>query len=387
MIKNKSAFSLVELMVWILIVSIVMVSWFQTLSAIWVWKVKLIEKTKVEKEAYFAAEKFFEMIKKGWTIDYEEYWNRYSYNTAFTNGHFTNKSGFWNYGVNRTPPAATYGRRPYDCLSNIWSNMWTNGCLSNGSYNRRFLSTTGDDNSSSPQRYTQYYRQFIDRNSDEDSDVPNDRGDEDGNGNIVWDADDLHLWQWPEAFSWNRVTELYLIGEEGTQRTYFRWNVITDPDAPVSATCDFTDPERPTGDGCLWTIEFLKLSAFDYGFDHNPLTQPADDFQWDGVIDTWMIHTDFLTGSTDVIADSVNHDYWQSIFPNNISVSDVEFYIYPNKDTQLSWRDSNVALQVAPYLQLKMKLQPSWAEKRKIKWEIPEVDIATTIQLSSLNFR
>jgi hypothetical protein len=41
-----------------------MVSAFQALSAIGVGKVKLIEQTQVEKQAYFAGEKFFEMIKK-----------------------------------------------------------------------------------------------------------------------------------------------------------------------------------------------------------------------------------------------------------------------------------------------------------------------------------
>ena len=37
-------FSLVEILVWILIVSIVMVAWFQALSAIGIGKIKLIEK-------------------------------------------------------------------------------------------------------------------------------------------------------------------------------------------------------------------------------------------------------------------------------------------------------------------------------------------------------
>jgi hypothetical protein len=34
-----------------------------------------------------------------------------------------------------------------------------------------------------------------------------------------------------------------------------------------------------------------------------------------------------------------------------------------------------------------MTLQPSWKEKRKIKWAFPTVDIATTIQLLDLDFR
>ena len=48
----------------ILIVSAVMVAGFQALSAIGIGKIKIIEKTRIEKEAYFASEKLFEMIKK-----------------------------------------------------------------------------------------------------------------------------------------------------------------------------------------------------------------------------------------------------------------------------------------------------------------------------------
>jgi hypothetical protein len=85
------------------------------------------------------------------------------------------------------------------------------------------------------------------------------------------------------------------------------------------------------------------------------------------VIDTWLIHPDFLTTTTDVVAGSNTTSYWQPIFPNSINVSNVEFYLFPNKDVEYSWRDTNAAIQVAPYLQIKMTLQPSWKEKRKIK--------------------
>lgn len=73
--------------------------------------------------------------------------------------------------------------------------MGTNGCLTNfnvsldlTNYNMNF---TGN-----PQRYTQYERQFIDRNSDADGD----NGDEDGVDGIVNDDDDLHIGIGPQAF-------------------------------------------------------------------------------------------------------------------------------------------------------------------------------------------
>ena len=85
------------------------------------------------------------------------------------------------------------------------------------------------------------------------------------------------------------------------------------------------------------------------------------------MIDTWIIHEDFLTTAADVVAGSNATSYWQPIFPNSINVSNVEFYLFPNKDLEYSWRDTNAAIQMAPYLQIKMTLQPSWKEKRKIK--------------------
>lgn len=381
--KIHSWFSLVEIIIGILIVSIVMVSAFSVLWSIWISKTKLIERTQVERQAYFASERFFEMIKRWWTIDYEEYWNRFSYNTAYSNWHFTNQSGFWNYWNNGNPWTTVwwYGWRQYNCLSKNTDNMWTSWCLTD--YNVTLDGwSSHDDYTWEPQRFTQYSRQFIDRNSDEDADG----WDENGDGSVIDDDDDLFLWIGPEAFpNWVDVGELYLISNEWTERTLFRWNVWLDPDRPTWTVCTWT--QNMTWTWCLWTIEFLKLVWEDFGYDHSDLSDDTDGSQWDGVIDTWFIHPDFLTGSTSVIADSNTYSYWQPIFPNTINVSDVEFYLYPNKDTEYSWRDSDVSIEVAPYLQLKMNLQPSWSQKRKVRWEIPVVEVATTIQLTDLDFR
>lgn len=48
----------------------------------------MIEKSEIEKESYLAAEMFFELIKKGGTIDYEEYWNRTAMDTDPISGNF-----------------------------------------------------------------------------------------------------------------------------------------------------------------------------------------------------------------------------------------------------------------------------------------------------------
>ena len=62
--KYTLGFTLVELLVSITIISFVIVAAIQVLSDTGVAKIKLIEKTRIEKEAFFSVEKFVELIKK-----------------------------------------------------------------------------------------------------------------------------------------------------------------------------------------------------------------------------------------------------------------------------------------------------------------------------------
>ena len=355
-----------------LIVSIVMVSAFQALSSVWIAKVKLIEQTEIEKQAYFASERFFEMIKKGGTIDYEEYWNRYSDTPSYSSGHFDSISWFGNFGD------------LYHCVSGSWLalKMWTGWCLNNSPTQENNM---GIDYTWAEQRYGQYALQFIDRNSDFDGDG----WDEDWAAGILGDDDDMFIGVWPEAFvgssDLNKVWELYFINAQGNQRTYFRWNVGLDSGSNTTVCSGW---ESMAWNDCLGTIEFLKLTGKDYGLDGTLSWPPdADGSQSDGVIDTWLIHDDFNPSGTDVLAGSNAIDYWESIFPDSMHVSDVEFYVYPNKSLEHSWRDDDESIFIAPYVQIKMTLQPSAKTKRKIIGKAPVVHIATTIQLSSLDLK
>lgn len=390
MLISQKWFSLIEILVWILIVSGVMIAAFQTLSAVWVAKVKIVEKTQIEEQAYFSSERFFELIKKWWTLDYEEYWNRYSFNTTYAWWHFANPSWFGNFWSSGNPGTNSYQDRPYNCISNGWgANMWVSWCLT--SNNRNYsLSTINIDYTWEPQRYTQYQRQFIDRNSDNDGN----NGDEDGDGSIFWDDDDLFLGIWPAAFSWstnlNKVWELYLISNDERERTYFRWNVTdvsSSPFAPSGSNCIWLTTEAPTGLGCQGTIEMLKLVGVDYGFDHDVSTMDTDGSQNDGVIDTWLIHPDYTSGSINVVAWSTSTNYWQPIFPESVNIKDFEVYVYPNKDIRYSWRDNDSSILIAPYIQISYTIEPNLRTKAKIIGESPSVEISTTIQLSNLDIK
>ncbi|MCH8518639.1 prepilin-type N-terminal cleavage/methylation domain-containing protein [Candidatus Gracilibacteria bacterium] len=354
---SKSGFTLVEIIVSLLILSFVFISAFQILSYVGIAKIRLVEKSQIEKEAFFASERLIDLIKKGGTIDYEEYWNRQAIGTGlFIGGHFSVASGFGNEGT------------MYYCLSGDGSPMGMSGCLTG--FNRTISSPSSSSYLGQQQRYGQYRLQYIDHNSD----ANDDDGDADGSGSFIGDDDDLFLGRGPDTFSFgDDAGELYLINASGDERTYFRWKYILDPDAPTGASCPISSGGKMlSGTGCLGTIQTLKLQG--------------EDTNGDGSINEWIIHSDFVADTSRTLATSSDIDqYWQNIFSNRIHVSQAEFYLYPNQDLDYAWADSRPDLQVAPYLQLHITLEPSWRERKRLRGVIPSVDIATTIHLSQVD--
>lgn len=317
----------------------------------------------MQKEAFFATERFIDLIKKWGTIDYEEYWNRSVIGRNYEAGHFKEKSLYGNAGTR------------YYCLSWSWVSMGTGGCLTQHNQTLTGASTPDDSISYNDQQqlYWQYYLQFIDYNADQNDDD----WDANGNGSFIGDDDDLFLGQGPEVFTQgDDAWELYLINTSGDIRTYFRWKVQVDPNRPTNKTCNTTSLETEKGfdgEGCQWMLQILKL----LGKDDNT----------DGQIDTWYIHPDFTSSNDEVKIDN-NLDidsHWQNIFSDNIHVSRAEFYLYPNKNGQYAWAETTENIQVSPYLQLRLRLQPSWLERKKIRGSLPEVDIQTTVQLSQID--
>lgn len=394
--KNKKWFTLIEILLWITIFSIVIVWGFFALVASQVWTVKLIEEVDITKEAFYFSEKFFDEIKRGWTLDYEEYFNRMVVWTWTTNGHFNAPTWFGNFGKGSNLTAIfnwtngwaiNYWAGIYYCRSLDGIPMWTNWCyksdwsndFSSTSTWAYFWSELWD-----PQRFWQYAFQFIDYNSNASW-----TWDHNLNWTIIWDDDDENLWLGPVLFmSWENVKEIYLISRDQRKRTLFRWNIIEDPfEKPSSATC-----VNWTWSWCLWTIEFLRLDWEDWGVYHDISNI---DSNW--VVDTWIIDNDFIPWDDRVIAwTNEGHfkssrcfndctDYywiWQPLFPDTINVKNFEVYAYPNIDRDYSWRDNSVLSNVNPYLQIKLTLAPSWKKRAQMRWEMPIVEISTTINLS-----
>ena len=355
---NKNAFTLIEIMVWILILSIVLLAWFQTLSSLWYWKVKLMEKADITKEAFYFSEKLFDEIKAWWTIDYEEYFNRkIVWTSKYLSWHYMDNTWFWNYWSWGVIWSTNYWNNFYYCTSQNWVSMWTWWCIENWY-----------------QRYWEYKFQFIDFNSNMD----NDNWDEDWNWKIIWDDDDENLWLWPNVFTWwSNVKEIYLISWDRKKRTLFRWNRILDPakTKPNWINCDWTWSN--IWSWCLWTIQFLKLDWKDRWINHDKT------WSWylDWIIDTWIIDTNF-TWWNEIIA-WWNQDIWyrQDLFPENMSVVDFQVFAYPEINKKYAWKlDTNTYIN--PYLKIKISLTPSWKKRWSMKWKVPIIDLTTTINLN-----
>jgi len=377
LVYRKHAFTLVEIMVWILIVSIVMVWWFKALTAITIWKAKLIQKTDIQKESFYFKEKLFEMIKKWWIIDYEEYFNRkVIWNTTYSSWHFLVNSwygNFWKWGI---VWSNTYWDWFYRCRSWIWvlNKMQWEWCYNN-TLNEYWADLLWEQ-----QRYWEYSFQFIDYNSNFDNDGAI-LWDEDWDGKLVWDYDDEYLWDWPSVFSgWIDLTELYLISWDKKKRTLFRWNVSLDPDAPSWSTCWFiANSNILTGTWCIWNIEYLLLDWKDLWMNHSGSWSSYLDW----VIDTWMIDKN-LSSWSNIIAWVNNKDYWVPLFSDSINVSEFKVYAYPDKDIKNAWESLDPKENISPYVFLKITLKPSWITRKKIKWAGEELDFSMTINLSEL---
>ncbi len=363
---SEGGYSLIEIMTWILIVSIVMISAFYALSAANIWKVRIIDKGDIDREAYYFQEKLVDTIKQGGTIDYEEYFNRQTLNfgkaNIYKNGHYLEDSLFWN-----TSNAL------YFCLSWNGSPMWTGGCVAS-------FNSTWTDKNWIPQFYWQYAAMAVDYNSDASSDW----WDEDGDGNPVGDDDDAYIWDMPSPFSsLTSLTELYLTSWDKRKRTYLRWNIFKDPKGSVSATCTWLNwvPSSITWTWCLGTIEVLKLEWVDWWNDHNLAVQDA--WQFDGIIDTWIYDREFYWLSTAILANN-SDQYWIPLFSKDVNVKKVSFSLFPNKDQKLAWKDTSSSVNTAPFVKILLVLTPSISRQSGIKWKIPEFTVATTLNLSPI---
>ena len=211
--KNyKKDFTIIEVMISILIISSCLIVWFQLYSMALVSKVKIVEQTNLEKNIFYFSEKLFTLIKKWWTLDYEEYFNRKIIWAEIESGHFSKNTWFGNFWYEWVVWTSNFWKGFYYCLSWDWEDnkLKPTWCWEKLNIDSNIVKEGKKDRNYfwSPQRYWQYSFQFIDYNSNHDDDS----WDENWDWKIIRDDDDEHKWAGPEVFdAWCDVIELYLL--------------------------------------------------------------------------------------------------------------------------------------------------------------------------------
>lgn len=371
--KNKG-FTIVELIVCMALFSLLIVGAFDVFWKISVWKVRVSNKLDADKDIFYSLEKFFYLVKSGWDIDYEEYWNRSVIWTSTSSWYYNKFSWYGNYGSwwNMVNDLQIFWDNFYFCRSNVWEIMGSTWCLDNFNWNSWSYLWT-------PQRYWQYALQSIDFNSNADADWVL-AWDENGDWKITWDDDDDDMWVWPESISWNEVKELYLIKNwKNPVRNYFRLIYRRDPDAPSSAVCD---PWTNSFSWCVWNIQTFKMVWMDLWSSHN--------WVYDWKIDTWCCDSDYncswnttISGcqiplESDIISNTWS---WVDIFPSYFNVKEAKFFVYPNKDYKSSWKEDWDNIAINPYVRIKLNIWFAWKERARM-WSDVQMSLYTTLNLS-----
>ena len=349
--KIKKAFTIVELLFVIIIISLLVPMIFGIISDMHKQKVEIEAKQQVMLQGYQLFEKI-NVLLQNYTIDYEEYFNRTMVGCS-ENGEigkdFTwniNNSGYCDlftaYGNGNAITTETWNHDLYYMSESNWSN--------NIMYNRTI--NIKKSIQSWMQSFGQYKRLFYDMHNDTDWDK-----------SVFWDSDDEDLGKfrgtWLEAIqNATGIQELYLISLDGKDRLYFRRKLVEQG----HLTGEVNDNTRAywTWEK-LYTIQILRLKGFDAGTKHtfdyaNGDTNPGI---YDGYIDTWTCDASLGfkgQGSwvwwvyTDYNLPKDAEDCWVDLYQSNITLEDWNLTIYPTHNFDYARKEKKY--QIHPYITL-----------------------------------
>ncbi len=86
--QNKKGFTIFELSIGMTIFASLMIAILASVSYISVARQKSENRIVLLQELYFFSEQLIGVITDGGTLDYEEYWNRMTYDTETQSGHY-----------------------------------------------------------------------------------------------------------------------------------------------------------------------------------------------------------------------------------------------------------------------------------------------------------
>lgn len=317
--SHRSGMTLIEIMLAITVLSSIMIVTLEAISGTLAFRKQATDELDLSTQSYLALEVLTRTIKDGWSIDYEEYWNRSRVGTGVEFWVYSGATGFGNYGYNAGAINNTN--------TNFWSGKYvcayqsgsvTNACDSNeNSFNGEAWGAT--DTSTKPQRFGQYAANFYTYKTDAD-----------GVNGIIGDYDDEDPGLGPVAIPDNgKPKELYLIKRtsSGVERLIIRNFKIN----------DWWVCNDATWVNCRWQLEILKLKGSDEGLDHDS-TNSDKSGEYDGIIDTWRCHPDYSCAWPNNLPLGTGSEF-VPLLPPTISVLNWQLDVAPIKDGNRSWRE------------------------------------------------
>ncbi len=205
------------------------------------------------------------------------------------------------------------------------------------------------------QSFGQYYRQFRDVKKDVDT-VAGARNDD----------DDENVLKWPVAIGdTTNVKELYLISQNGNSKIFIRRTLVESGDRNYDGVIS-GDSEK------LYTLEILKLRGFDAGSNHDFNVNTSEGV-YDGKIDTRVC--DYAQGynCNGTGIGSLYPGYAMpedaddgrvNLFQKNITISDRNIMISPNKNPQYALAQETAQINPHFTINLTSKLYGAIRQKR-----------------------
>lgn len=339
-------------------------------TILWVYRQMVFIKTDTTakqhliQQSYLFMERINNMIKdKG--IDYEEYFNRklvwcnstaieWLWDTAtwWMCQRFTSYGNYHSLNNTLSDNNNTSTHLLYHCSSLLLldQNLWSYSSIvfgNAGTTNLRdgkwcYTDDSSRFNITMRQSYGQYKLQHTDVWLQTDAQ----------RNTSVWDDDDIQLWIWPIAiWNSNNVQELYLISADQQERLYLRRRLVRSGDRDGDWIIGNTSTDN------LYTIEILKLKWFDAWNNHSFDVNSTGVYDW--ITDTracdynewficqwtsiWWIYSWYRLPIDE-------YDWWLSITPHSITISDWSLFLTPNRNPQYAWGINEV--QINPFIRI-----------------------------------
>lgn len=339
---NKNAwFTLIEVLVSVVLSGMILWTAYGAFQGIMKSQVRLSGVISIQRNLFYLNEKLATLIHSGWSIDYEEYFNRRVLGYAKS---FSPTWVWWFSEISNYGNGDNTGGRPflYLCGQNSMPANQEDACLGNNATAKAGATLVFNQTLSGKQMgYGQYREIGFNYNSGTGYPTPIKLP-------PIFPPNDLDL-------NSKGTSDLYLIKKlpGGTyERTYFRHVYVQDPSTAVSvATCD---PSSTTLEGCLWKIQMTRLISCD------SLPNGGD---W--VLDAWAKHPDFGWGAnpcgaidaTNKISTATDNLEWADISSPEMNIVRAQFLPRPLK---IPTRMAGVGEEaLSPTVQIHLEVQLS----------------------------